>query len=354
MSDEFRTLLKKIGSGTHTGKDLSRSEAATATRLMLTQAATPAQIGAFMIAHRIKRPTPEELAGMMDAYDQLGERLEPITSQNPVIVFNSPYDGRSRTAPITPMTALVLATFSCPAVMHGGDCMPTKYGVPLIEVWQALGVDWTQLTLAATQQIFQQTHLGFVYQPRDFPLAHALTPYRDQIGKRPPTATVELMWSPYAGFAHVVSGFVHPPTEDRTRMAYSMRGQPFYATVKGLEGSCDLPRDRTAIIGISQPDGKFERLLLSPRDYNMAGENPPFTTMADLTQAMQATLSGEQTEFTKSVVWNSGFYLWRCGVYMSVAEGISHAQEALATGKVQAKLDELKAAIASHTSTVQV
>jgi anthranilate phosphoribosyltransferase len=76
--------------------------------------------------------------------------------------------------------------------------------------------------------------------------------------------------------------------------------------------------------------------------------------MADLTQAMQATLSGEQTEFTKSVVWNSGFYLWRCGVYMSVAEGISHAQEALATGKVQAKLDELKAAIASHTSTVQV
>jgi anthranilate phosphoribosyltransferase len=61
MSNAFRELLKKVGSGVHTGKDLTREEAATATRMMLLQEATPAQIGAFMIAHRIKRPTSEEL-----------------------------------------------------------------------------------------------------------------------------------------------------------------------------------------------------------------------------------------------------------------------------------------------------
>ncbi len=67
MSDRFRELLKKVGSGQHTKKDLTRSEAATATQMMLQQEATPAQIGAFMIAHRIKRPTGIELAGMLDA-----------------------------------------------------------------------------------------------------------------------------------------------------------------------------------------------------------------------------------------------------------------------------------------------
>jgi anthranilate phosphoribosyltransferase len=60
MSIAFRELLKTIGSGPHTGENLSRDETAAATRMMLTQEATPAQIGAFMIAHRIKRPTGEE------------------------------------------------------------------------------------------------------------------------------------------------------------------------------------------------------------------------------------------------------------------------------------------------------
>lgn len=82
MSDEFRELLKKVGSGAHTGKDLTRTEAEAATIAMLQQTATPAQIGAFAIAHRIKRPTPEELAGMLDAYDRLGKKLAPVDSKN--------------------------------------------------------------------------------------------------------------------------------------------------------------------------------------------------------------------------------------------------------------------------------
>jgi len=32
--------------------------------------------------------------------------------------------------------------------------------------------------------------------------------------------------------------------------ALAMRGVTELTTVKGLEGSCDLPRDRTAIIGL--------------------------------------------------------------------------------------------------------
>ncbi|MGL5034090.1 MAG: hypothetical protein ACRC6M_09855, partial [Microcystaceae cyanobacterium] len=69
MNEQFRELLKKIGSGQHTKKDLTREEAAIAAHLMLTAEATPAQIGAFLISHRIKRPTGLELAGMLDTYD---------------------------------------------------------------------------------------------------------------------------------------------------------------------------------------------------------------------------------------------------------------------------------------------
>lgn len=186
MSKVFREFLKQIGSGTHTGEDLSREAAAIATRMMLLQEATPAQIGAFMIAHRIKRPTAAELAGMLDAYDQLGPKLQPIAASRPVTVLGVPYDGRSRTAPLSPLTALILAAADCPVIQHGGDRMPTKEGVPLVEIWQHLGVDWTSLALEEVQQILETTGLGFVYLPNHFPLAAALVPYREQIGKRPP------------------------------------------------------------------------------------------------------------------------------------------------------------------------
>ncbi|MGB7085533.1 MAG: hypothetical protein WBD47_08265, partial [Phormidesmis sp.] len=199
LAEQFRDLLKKVGSGTHTSKALTRSEAAIATELMLTQAATPAQIGAFMIAHRIKRPTPTELAGMLDTYDALGPQLREIDARYPVTVFCNPYDGRSRTAPITPLTALIMAAAGAPVLLHGSGRMPTKHGLPTVEIFQGLGLNWPALTLAHVQTVLAKTGLGFVYQPVHFPLAESLVAYREQIGKRPTLATVEIMWSPYAG-----------------------------------------------------------------------------------------------------------------------------------------------------------
>ena len=71
----FKQLLRKIGSGEHTSKGLTRAEADEAMELMLTGGASDVQIGAFLIAHRIRRPEPQELTGMLDTYKRLGPRL---------------------------------------------------------------------------------------------------------------------------------------------------------------------------------------------------------------------------------------------------------------------------------------
>lgn len=350
MSNAFRELLKKVGSGPHTGKNLTRSEAADATRMMLLQEATPAQIGAFLIAHRIKRPTGEELAGMLDAYDDLGPKLQPSAHhRSPVMVLGTPYDGRSRTAPITPLTALILVTAGQPVVMHGGDIMPTKYGIPLMHIWQGLGVNWEPLSLVQVQQVFETTKLGFVYLPQHFPLAQGIIPYRDQLGKRPPLATMELMWCPYAGDAHLVSGFVHPPTEIMFQDAYGLRGQQRFTSVKGLEGSCDLPRDRTAIIGLGQlgSNPSLERLLLHPRDYGFAGKEVPLDSLTVLLAQMQEVLQGNSSELTPAAVWNGGFYLWHCGICPDLESGIAEAKILLTSGQVAQKLKEISQAVNS-------
>jgi anthranilate phosphoribosyltransferase len=341
MSILFRELLKKVGSGNHTSESLTRAEAATATKMMLLGEATPAQIGAFLIAHRIKRPTGEELAGMLDAYEELGPKLQPITATRPVMVFGQPYDGRTRTAPISPVTALILATVGQPVVMHGGDRLPTKYGLPLVEIWQGLGVDWTTLSLANIQEVFEQTGIGFVYTPQHFPLNQSLWEYRDQLGKRPPLATMELIWCPYGGDAHVMAGFVHPPTEAMFQVALGLRGVSKFTLVKGLEGSCDLPRDRTAIIALSKTPPEIERLLLSPHDYGFTTKNVPLTSTAELLAEIQGVLAGKSSELMQTALWNGGFYLWRSGICTDMRSGITKAQELLSSGAVIDKLQEL-------------
>ena len=340
MSLEFRELLKTIGSGTHTSKDLNRAEAAAAARMMLQQTATPAQIGAFMIAHRIKRPTGEELAGILDAYEQLGPTVPGIDAQRPVVVFSIPYDGRSRTAPVLPLTALILATAGCPVLMHGGDRMPTKHGVPLVEVWQALGVDWTRLSLEQVHHRFAETLLGFVYLPQHFPLAHQLVPYREQVGKRPPLATAELLWCPYAGHAHLVSGFVHPPTETLLQTTLALRGVQHYTTVKGLEGSCDLPRDRTAIIGTrsAETGATLNRLLLSAREYGVGGPEVGYETTATLVTQIHQVLQGDTSALLPAVLWNGGFYLWHMGICADLKAGMAMVEELLKQGQVATTL----------------
>ena len=345
---QFRDLLKKVGSGTHTSKPLSREEAAIATRMMLQEKASPAQIGAFMIAHRIKRPTPTELAGMLDAYDELGPQLREISADYPVTVFCNPYDGRSRTAPINPLTALILTAAGAPVVLHGSGRMPTKHGLPTAEIFEGMGLHWSNLTLPQVQNVLQETGLGFVYQPVHFPVAERMVDYREHIGKRPTLATVEIMWSPYAGRCNLVSGYVHPPTEERTQRAFTERGTDFFTTVKGLEGSADISRARTAIIGLNELKAgnlHTERLLLHPRDYGFDGDDPEIMSLDDLLTVYREAIAGRSNEISRSAVWNSGFYLWRIGHVESIEAGFRLSQNLLESQAVKDKLHQIKNAI---------
>ncbi len=342
MSDRFRELLKKVGSGTHTSKILTREEATQATLMMLRQEATPAQIGAFMIAHRIKRPTSEELAGMLDAYHLLGKKISisHLKGNYAPVCFGNPYDGRSRNTPVMPITALILSAVGIPVILHGGSCMPTKYGFPLVEMWQKLGIDFSRMSIAEIETCLEKTAIGFVYLPQHFPEAHNLIPYREQIGKRPPFATIELIWCPVTENIPIICGFVHPPTEERIRETFALRGVKNYTTVKGLEGSCDIARNRTLIVGKSQ-DGIFERVIVHPRDYDLNGSDPVVTSNTQVIEDIQAVIQGKSTDLTPSAIWNGGFYLWHLGISDTINDGLQLAEELITKGKVAAKLDRL-------------
>lgn len=342
MSAEFRELLKKVGSGQHTHKDLTQAEAAKAMEMMLTQSATPAQIGAFLIAHRIKRPTGTELAGMLDTYQKLGPKLAALTdTKPPVTVLGVPYDGRTRTAPITPVTALILASAGIPTLTHGSETMPTKYGLPLISIWQGLGLDFTELSLTQAQNLLEVNDFTFVYTKKHFVSAQGLVSYREEIGKRPPLATLELIWSPYLGPQMQVIGYVHPPTENMINEALAIHQQDNYLLVKGLEGSCDLRLSQTNIIGVKQPNADFCYLKLSPREYDLYQQEVSLNSETELIDQLKTVIAGKKGELHSAAIWNGGFYLWRGGVCPDLTSGIDKAENLLTSGQVANKYQQI-------------
>ena len=352
MTEAFRHLLKKIGSGFHTGENLTRQEAKSAMQMLLQQQATPAQIGAFLIAHRIKRPTAEELAGMLDAYEQLGPQLSLIDQIDPYppIILGNPYDGRSRTVPVTIITALLLAAIDQTIILHGGERMPTKHGLPLIQIWQGLGVDFTQLTLAQVQTLLEKTSLGFLYLPSHFPMASHLVPYRDEIGKRPPIATIELIWAPILGKFHLIYGYVHPPTEERFRETLALRKVQTYTSIKGLEGSCDLACNRTAIIGMvdNSEQATIKRLFIHPRDFGFSDRDVALASDEQAISLIQGIIKGDRNILWDAVILNSGFYLWRCGKTKDLETGFIQAEKLISQGILTDKLAEIRSFLTNH------
>ncbi len=341
--ETFKTYLRKVGSGEHTSKGLSREEARHALELILDEEATPAQIGAFLIAHRIRRPEPQELTGMLDVYRQRGPKL---STPGKAISFGMPFDGRSRTAPIYPLTALVLAAAGLPVVLQGAGRMPVKYGVSSAELFSSLGVNWIGRSLESLQECLDATNLVLVHQPDHFPAAETLIPYREDLGKRPPVASLELLWTAHQGKHLLVSGFVHPPTEARAWEALKLAGESDVLTVKGLEGSTDLPISRACVTARCLRNDQ-QRQILHPRDHGCYGHDQLWEGLEVWSDQARAALGG-QGELATALLWNAGTYLWQAGCDESLEQGLEHAREVLNSGQALNQLGSVQAALAQR------
>ena len=340
----FRELIAKLGSGERTSTGLSRSEAQEAMERLLSGQVAPAQAGAFLIAHRLRRPRPCEMAGMLDAYRRQGPTLPG--SARRVMSFGTPFDGRCRDAPVLPLTALLLNSAGLAVVLQGGGAMPVKYGATNGELLEALELPLQHHPWPRICSLFQQEGLALMHQPLHFPAAETLIPLRELIGKRPPIATLELLWSCCHGPALQVSGFVHAPTEQLTWDTWTLLEQQEAMTVKGLEGSVDLPSSRVSIAAHHRLGAAPERLVLQARDHGLRTDEPQLTTLVDWRVQAEAALHGSGP-LVKPLLWNGGFYLWRSGQQASLERGLAQAEELVLSGAVEDRRQQLKGLLVS-------
>ncbi|NLB46320.1 MAG: anthranilate phosphoribosyltransferase [Microbacteriaceae bacterium] len=158
------------------GGDLSVSQADWAMSEFMRGQASPAQIGAFLVALQIKGVTVDEIVGFRDAI--LAEATEvPLPAMSLDIVGTG--GDRFGTVNVSTMASIVCAAAGVPVVKHGNKAASSKSGAS--DVLSALGIDFS-LEPNQLLESFNEVGIAFVHAARFSPGFRHVAPVRAELG----------------------------------------------------------------------------------------------------------------------------------------------------------------------------
>ena len=198
----MRSILKRIATGPELSKDISYEEARTGMRYVLDGRVDPVQAGIFLIALRMKRETDDENRGVLQA---IRDATHAVTANvDDVLDLADPYDGFTRTLPVSPFLPAVLAACGVACVTHGVERMGPKFGVTHRQVLRAAGLP-VDLSVEEAAARLADPRLGWAYVDQKVfcPKLHRLADFRTLIVKRPAITTAEVLAGRSAGGARI-------------------------------------------------------------------------------------------------------------------------------------------------------
>ena len=234
----FARYIRKLGHDSKLGSSLTQEEAYAAMTDIACYDVEPQQLGAFLMLLRLKRKTPEEIAGFTQA---LQENLPKPVNLPPVAVNWSAYVGKRKQPPWFLLAALLLGRNGYPVFMHGLSRRDEKVYVP--QALRALGMESCSLLSQATARIRQE---GFAYLPIDnlSGIVDELIGYRKQLGLRTPMHSIARMLNPL----------------EASLMLQGVNHAEYAPVYQGA--ACLLKQGKS--LSIKGDSGEFERVLGQP------------------------------------------------------------------------------------------
>ncbi len=158
------------------GRDLSVSQADWSMAQFMTGSATPAQMGAFLVALQRKGAAVDEIVGFRDAI--LAE-ANPISLPAMSLDIVGTGGDRFGTVNISTMASIISAAAGVPVVKHGNKAASSKSGSS--DVLTALGIE-IGLEPEALRRSFDETGIAFVHAARFLPGFRHVAPVRAELG----------------------------------------------------------------------------------------------------------------------------------------------------------------------------
>jgi anthranilate phosphoribosyltransferase len=199
-------FIKEIGRGTKGARSMTREDARELYRAMLEGRVSDLELGAILLAMRIKGESIEEIAGFMDAAESSFAPLPaPPGEYAPVLIPS--YNGSRKLANLTPLLALLLAREGVPVLVHGVRQDPGR--VTTAEIFAEMGIG----PLGSSADMLD----AFAARKPCFMPIEWLAPQLAQqlslrriLGVRNSTHTLVKILQPFAGPALRLVSYTHP------------------------------------------------------------------------------------------------------------------------------------------------
>ncbi|MDD2874372.1 MAG: DNA-binding protein YbiB [Azoarcus sp.] len=281
-------MIKEIGRGAKGARSLERDAAATLFGGMLDGSVADLELGAILIALRIKSESLDELLGFKQAMDAQGAQV--AVPDGPRCVVLPSYNGARRQPNLMPLVALLLARDGIPVLIQGRHDFESR--VSPFELLAELDITPAADVVEAGAQLASR-HLACVQVSTLLPGLDRLLSLRLRMGVRSSAHTMAKLLDPCSGRSVRVVAVTHP--EYLERMDEFLRADGGHAMLlRGTEGEIYAnPRrcpemktyaDGTSRIGVAAEDGGAPPL---------AGlhDSP---SVADNAATIRAMLAGEQ------------------------------------------------------------
>jgi anthranilate phosphoribosyltransferase len=321
------------------GRDLTRSEAREVMDQIMRGEATAAQIGAFLIAMRIKRETPDEIAGCAEAMRAHVLSVHP-KRRDLVDTAGTGGDG-ARTFNISTTAALVAAAAGAGVAKHGNRAVSSASGSA--DVLEALGFDLEQPAERIERSI-DELGFGFLFAPSHHPAMRYAAPVRRELGMRTVFNVLGPLTNPAGARAQIV-GVYAPELVPTLAAVLAQLGAERAFVVHGADGIDELSPTGPNLV-CEVVEGSVRQREIDPLDLgiprcapsDLAGDSPE-----DNARTVHEIFAGAPGPRRDAVVLNAAGAIAAAGHATDLREGLALASEAIDSGAAALRLDQLAA-----------
>ena len=314
-------------------------------RLIMSGEMSPVMMAAFITGLRVKKETIGEITAAAQVMREFSTKVHVRDSRHLVDIVGTGGDG-SHTFNISTCSMFVAAAAGAKVSKHGGRSVSSKSGSA--DVLEALGVN-IHLPPEAIARCIEEVGLGFMFAPNHHPAMKNVAPVRKELGVRTLFNILGPLTNP-ASAPHILMGVFHSDLVGIQVRALQRLGAEHALVVYGKDGMDEISLGAATVVG-ELKDGEIREYEIHPEDFGLTMASNRVLrvdTPEQSMQMLQEVLAGKAGPAADIVALNAGAALYAANVATSLQAGLALAQEALASGAAQHKLDELIRVTSQH------
>ena len=332
MTDEFRALIGKVA----TGATLTREEAASAFERMMGGEATPSQMGALLMALRVRGETVDEITGAVSAMRAKMLRVSAPPEAIDVVGTGGDASGSFN---ISTCAALIVAGAGVPVAKHGNRALSSRSGAA--DVLSALGVK-IDLAPDAIARCIREAGIGFMFAPAHHPAMKNVAATRVELGTRTIFNLLGPLSNPAGVRRQMIGVFSRQWTQPLTQVLKNLGAERVWV-VHGSDGLDEVttagPTSVTAL-----ENGNVTNFEISPEEVGLPKVKPEFLRGGDAAanaKALRGVLDGEESAFRDVALINAAAALVVAGEAKTLKAGVELAAHSVDSGAAEKRLDRL-------------